>query len=301
MAAGCIKRCKFGRGGYMMKKFVVAFVILCTSALTVVTLAGEVKEHPLIRPFPGSTLNKNMCDYKDFDEYTFRVLDPKTKKETKTTVRGKFWKLMYTLYKPDGNWDRSHSFLEMKENYKSEARKHGGSILYDGNDLVFTMPSKSGGRTWVRFTTANSAQQFLWIIEEKGFEQKLTFGPAEMKEALDKEGRVQLHGILFDLDKATLKPESTKQLQHIVTLMKNYPKLRLEVQGHTDGQGSNDYNLKLSQRRAETVVAYLGLFGVNPSRLIPKGFGESKPVEPNTTEAGRAKNRRVELVLPKGK
>jgi OmpA-OmpF porin, OOP family len=70
----------------------------------------------------------------------------------------------------------------------------------------------------------------------------------------------------------------------------------LEVQGHTDDQGSDDYNLKLSQRRAETVVACLGLFGIDPSRLVPKGYGESKTVMPNTTEEGRAKNRRVELV-----
>ncbi len=71
----------------------------------------------------------------------------------------------------------------------------------------------------------------------------------------------------------------------------------LEVQGHTDDQGSDDYNLKLSERRAKTVVAYLGLFDIDTSsRLMPKGYGESKPVMPNNTEEGRAKNRRVELV-----
>jgi OmpA-OmpF porin, OOP family len=70
----------------------------------------------------------------------------------------------------------------------------------------------------------------------------------------------------------------------------------LEVQGHTDDQGSDDYNLKLSQRRAETVVAYLGLFDIDTNRLVPKGYGEFKPVMPNTTEEERAKNRRVELV-----
>ena len=114
--------------------------------------------------------------------------------------------------------------------------------------------------------------------------------------ALDAEGRVQLHGILFDLDQATLQPKSTKQLQDVVTLMKDQSGLRIEVQGHTDDQGENDYNLDLSQRRAETVVAYLGLFGVDRGRLVPKGYGESKPVTANTSEEGRAKNRRVELV-----
>jgi hypothetical protein len=82
----------------------------------------------------------------------------------------------------------------------------------------------------------------------------------------------------------------------VVVLLKENPELKIEVQGHTDDQGSEDYNLKLSQRRAETVVTYLSLFGIDPNRLMPKGFGESQPIMPNTTEEGRAKNRRVELV-----
>jgi len=86
------------------------------------------------------------------------------------------------------------------------------------------------------------------------------------------------------------------ELQHLVTLLKDNPDLMLEVQGHTDDQGSDDYNLKLSQRRAETVVAYLALFDIDTSRLVPKGYGESKPVMPNTTEEARAKNKRVGLV-----
>ena len=134
------------------------------------------------------------------------------------------------------------------------------------------------------------------IIEVAGMKQTLKFGPAEMKAALDAKGRVQLHGILFDLDKATLQPESDKQLQDVVTLMKDNPDLKLEVQGHTDDQGSDEYNLDLSQRRAETVVGYLGLFGIDPGRLVPRGYGETAPVMPNTTEEGRAQNRRVELV-----
>jgi len=130
----------------------------------------------------------------------------------------------------------------------------------------------------------------------QAFLKTRTIDKAEMKAALDAEGRVQLYGILFDLDKSTLQIESTKQLQHLVTLLKNNPDLMLEVQGHTDDQGSDDYNLRLSQLRAENVVAYLGLFGIDSNRLAPKGYGESKPVIPNTTEEGRAKNRRVELV-----
>ncbi len=90
--------------------------------------------------------------------------------------------------------------------------------------------------------------------------------------------------------------QSPPSSYNVVTLLKDNPDHVLEVQGHTDGQGSDDYNLRLSQRRAETVVAYLALFDIDTRRLVPKGYGESKLVIPNTTEEGRAKNRRVELV-----
>lgn len=280
-----------------MNPFRSLFFMMLSFTVALSLFAATVKEHPLIRPFPGSTLNDNMCAYNDFDEYTFRTIDPDTGKEVKTSVRGKSWKLLYTLYTPEKKWDRSHSVLEYKENYKAAAREHGGTVLYDKDThLVFTLPNEDGGKTWVHLHITNGAQQNLRIIEEAGFKKSLTFGPAEMKAALDAEGRVQLHGILFDLDKPTLQQESTKQLQHVVVLLKENPELKLEVQGHTDDQGSEDYNLKLSQKRAETVVAYLRLFGIDPGRLTPIGYGESEPVAPNTTEEGRAKNRRVELV-----
>lgn len=275
--------------------------VLCISILFIIfslsVYAEAATEHPLIRPFPGSTLNDNMCKYNEFNEYAFTVIDPDTNKETKAAVRGKFWALLYTLYTPDGKWDRSHSILEYKENYKAAALEKGGTVRYDkGSTLVFTLPNDDGGKTWVQLHVTNGAQQYLWIIEEAGFKKSLTFGPAEMKAALDAEGRVQLHDILFDLDKATLKAESSKQLQDVVTLLKQNPALKIEVQGHTDDQGAEDYNMKLSQSRAETVVTYLGIFGIDAGRLTPKGFGESKPVMSNDTEEGRAKNRRVELV-----
>jgi len=280
-----------------MKRFTILALVVLVFVASVGLIAGEVKEHPFIRPFPGSTLNDNMCSYADFDEYTFRVIDPDTGKEVKVPVRGKFWKLLYTLYTPDKKWDRSHSVLELKENFKAAALERGGKVRLDrGSELVFTVPGEDGATTWAHFWVTNGAQQNLRIVEEAGFKKSLTFGPAEMKAALDVDGRVQLHGILFDLDKASLKEESTKQLQHVVALLKQNPELVLEVQGHTDDQGSDEYNMTLSQKRAESVVTYLGLFGIDRSRLTPKGYGETAPVAPNTTEEGRAKNRRVELV-----
>ncbi len=258
--------------------------------------AEECREHPLIRPWPGSTL-KDDCQYRDFDEYEFWTKDPETGRAVQKTVQGKFWLLNYVLLDADGNWDGSHSVVEYRQNYKQAALDKGGTILYENQGyLTFTLPGDDGSTTWCEVHIWNKSMQDVRVIEVAGMKQTLAFGPAEMKAALDADGRVRLHGILFDVDKATLQPESTKQLQHIVTLLKSNPGLKLEVQGHTDDQGADDYNLNLSQRRSETVVAYLGLFGVDPARLTPKGYGEAKPVGDNATEEGRAQNRRVELV-----
>lgn len=277
-------------------KILVISVLMMVPCLSV--QAKEVKEHPLIRPFPGSELaNVNQQVYENFGEFSFLVTDPQTGKQTKETVQGKHWKLAYIIYDADGNWDASHSILEYRENYKAAALEKGGTILYENQGyLTFRLPGDDGSETWCQVHIWNKSMQDLQIIERAGFKKSLTFGPAEMKAALDAEGRVQLHGILFDLDRASLQPEASRQLQDVVTLMKDYPGLRLEVQGHTDDQGTDQYNLELSRQRAEAVVAYLGLFGIDTGRTVARGYGESKPVAANSSEEGRVQNRRVELV-----
>lgn len=260
--------------------------------------AETTKEHPLIRPFPGSVLAENMSNYSKFNAYEFYCLNETTDKREKKTIKGEYWRLLYEVRTPSGDRVKNISKLEFFENYRAAAEEKGGRVVYeDVGQMVLTIPRDDGGVTWLRVSgNAGLGQQDLIIVDEKPFKKSLTFGPAEMKAALDAEGRVQLHGILFDLDKSSLQPESTRQLQHVVILLKDNPDLTLEVQGHTDDQGSDEYNMKLSQLRAETVVAYLGLFGIDSSRLVPKGYGESKPVMPKTTEEARAANRRVELV-----
>ncbi len=163
--------------------------------------------------------------------------------------------------------------------------------------LVFTIPREDGGITWCHVTVAVSpARTILNIIDEEPLVTSLEFTPAQMMEALNADGSIALYGILFDFDKATLQQASDKQLQDVLTLLHTNRDLRLEIQGHTDSDGSADYNLQLSQRRAESVRQYLLLFGIEPSRLQAKGYGESMPVVPNNSEENKAKNRRVELV-----
>ncbi|MBY0476202.1 MAG: OmpA family protein [Chitinophagaceae bacterium] len=103
--------------------------------------------------------------------------------------------------------------------------------------------------------------------------------------------------ILFDYDKALLKSEVKKSLNDLAVILKKYPDTDIEIQGHTDNQGSDAYNNALAQRRANAVMMYLIDRGIPNSRMNPKAFGESSPKYTNETEDGRSKNRRVEFMI----
>ena len=104
-----------------------------------------------------------------------------------------------------------------------------------------------------------------------------------------------LINVLFDTDKATIKPVSFPELNDVVTVFNEKPGLRVEVDGHTDSDGSDKHNMNLSHRRAEAVRGYLVGHGIAAERLTARGFGESMPVATNATASGKALNRRVEL------
>ncbi|HKJ07205.1 MAG TPA: OmpA family protein, partial [Flavobacteriaceae bacterium] len=105
--------------------------------------------------------------------------------------------------------------------------------------------------------------------------------------------------VYFHFDKATLKPSAEEKLDENVTIMNKYQNTKFFIEGHTDSIGSNAYNLDLSERRAASVKNYLISKGVSASNLESKGYGETQPIDTNDTDAGRAKNRRVEVKLEK--
>jgi len=111
------------------------------------------------------------------------------------------------------------------------------------------------------------------------------------------EAVIELEGVYFDFDKATIKPEGKVVLNEAAALLQKHERVVVEVAGHTDSVGTDAYNQGLSERRANAVKDYLASQGVKASRLTARGYGESRPVASNDTSEGRAENRRVELVV----
>lgn len=173
-----------------------------------------------------------------------------------------------------------------------------GKVVFSDSVSNFFIPLTAGGN-YALFATA------------KGYvPQSLNFQPTAS--TLDQPFKVVakltpinnnavfvLQNLFFDTDKFDLKSESTEELTQLVELMKMNPKMEVMITGHTDNQGAVDYNVKLSENRAAAVVTYLVKAGIAPARLKSKGYGDSRPAAANDTEAGRAKNRRIELVILK--
>lgn len=107
--------------------------------------------------------------------------------------------------------------------------------------------------------------------------------------------RIILRGVNFDFDKANIRPDARVILDEAVATLRSEPDIRVAVEGHTDAMGTDAYNQRLSERRADAVADYLAHGGIARSRLTTEGFGESKPLASNVDEDGRAQNRRVEL------
>lgn len=170
---------------------------------------------------------------------------------------------------------------------------------WDGKDDYYNAIVPNGYYDIQFFAWDNAGNRNSTLVNSVELKYQKDFENLEVKE--EKRGLVVslTSKVLFGSGKAVLKPESAKALDELVELLKSYPENKVAIEGHSDSVGSEQTNLRLSSKRAWTVYSYLVKHGINPKRLKPKGYGESKPIVSNRTLQGREKNRRVEIIILK--
>jgi len=265
-------------------------VVICSLLITSTTFAKEDSlEHPVIKPMPKYEIIQRVSNKDPFGSLTVKVKE--NNKTTRKKVDGQFWRLSYNKS------DKSPvSAGEIIGNYKLAILEKGGKITYlSTRDLHFSVPRKDGGISYATLHVASSHYE-IKIVDEKSLKTVLDFGAEELKKALDTHGHIAVYGINFLINSDSLQVGAAKILEEFARLMMLYPELKIEIQGHTDNTGAAAHNLQLSNRRARTGQKFILLYGINPSRMLAKGYGMAKPIDTNDTEEGRAKNRRVELV-----
>jgi len=276
-------------------RWVTALVWLLVSGFAPAASAQEdaegSKDHPMVSRMPGYHIH-------DYQEQEFGAHDFDLGEDKSQRVEGRYWKIAYAI-KEGG---RPAGPLQIARNYANAFTKRGGTKLLEdvnagGGRMLARLPAE-GKHVWLEVQIANSGELYdLTVVEEASMKQDVEFTATELAKMLREAGTVALRGILFDTGQAVIKPESAATLKEVGAVLKNDPTLALEIQGHTDNVGAAAANMKLSQDRADAVKTWLVTsFGIDEGRLTTAGLGGTKPVADNSTEEGRAKNRRVELV-----
>jgi len=306
------------------RTFVSCLGILLAGAIAVAQnhdLEGS-KDHPIISRYPGSFIIGYVT--REYDEYLLplgKVADDQPAKSQH--LEGKVTRITYQA--PSGR-----STLEVFRNFESALRQGGFTILFScaepdcGSGNVTQSVNTDGainfwnngfnqrhltaklarpeGDVYISLHTANNLDGApvaqLDVIEIKPMETGLVAVNADaLAGDINRTGHASVYGIYFDTGQAEVKPESEAALKEITKLLQQHPDLKLYVVGHTDNQGAYEMNMDLSRRRADAVVRILTTtYGIAAARLRSVGVGPASPVASNDDEAGRARNRRVELV-----
>jgi len=246
--------------------------------------AEGCKDSSLIQRMPGSAIHS--CEHAEFDSVQMPVGKDADGNPAMKAIEGEKW-----------YWDMGNreglSDVQVFRNFLNALQTAKWTIDFQNPTSQITAHK---GQDYVFFDNMNAGYYYETIVHLKEMKQEVVADAAVLDDEINKTGHVAVYGIHFDTGKADILPDSEATLSEIVKLMQQDAALKLRVEGHTDNQGSAAANQTLSDKRAQSVVAWLTKHGVATARLTAKGFGQTKPVADNSTEEGRAKNRRVELV-----
>lgn len=237
--------------------------------------------YPQIPPIHGFVVN---FQEEKMDELLFPLNSSK-----KESVRGlKFFREFE--YKSSGKHPTGVQILKF---YFNSITKLGGRMMYRDTDFASFRVMLNGRKVCVIVETYHQGQQYsLTILELMNNE---LMEAEEIYSKLKSDGHVTFY-FTFQSGETALSPDAMAGVAEISKMMTIHSHLKLIIEGHTDNVGKAENNLELSRKRAEVVRAALVDAGVNPSRLLAKGLGHTKPIADNSTARGRAKNRRVEIV-----
>lgn len=183
--------------------------------------------------------------------------------------------------------------------YAEVAKRRGGQLINQAKGssgpFIYRFGRPDGGNDWLVLKDNFEGYYTLVVVQEAERENTVTISAKDMANALKAEGDVALY-IEFETAKAELLPAGQGVVKEIVTLLRDEPQLKLSIEGHTDNTGNAAENQRLSQARAEAVMKAVVAQGIDAKRLSAVGHGQTYPIADNRKDAGRAKNRRVELV-----
>jgi outer membrane protein OmpA-like peptidoglycan-associated protein len=277
-----------------MKKTALFFALAVFVTLPAIAHTEDAegcKDSPVLSRQPKCRISE--CETKDFDEAEV-ITGPAAEGDFKKQhLEGAKSRITYAC-------DASVSFLNVARNAEAALRRDGFTIVFSGKALNErpAVTAHKGG-TWVAIQTDYNGSEPAYeqiVVQTKQMEETMAASAEEFESEIEKTGSCSIYGILFDTGKATIQASSAKCLDEVAKLLKKNADWKMQIEGHTDNVGGAAANLKLSQQRADAVRAWLVAHGVEGGRLTAKGLGETKPVAENTTEDGRAKNRRVALV-----
>lgn len=286
-----------------MRRMSVAALVVILLAATVAAVEplqdrSGFTDPALFARMPGYYLSeRSAVKESQFDAYEFSVREGD--RNVRKRVEGHLLVYYYCFDRSTGS--SMPSALQIERNYQNAAVAIGGEVLYDGRDAYNTTTlriTRKGLESWAEIRTmGNGLTYYVTIVERQAMKQDVVANADALGGGLAATGHVEVPGIFFDFNRAEIKPESRPALEQVAKLLQGTPSLKVWVVGHTDWVGSAETNTALSNARAAAVVkALVQQFGIEPRRLAPQGVGPYAPVAANTTDEGRARNRRVELV-----